>query len=250
MAIALFLSFKAAWVRPKFQERPQAAYDREHHRITWLVRSAQRVGTRLPIYVVVGPERDAAKEAQLLRLGVRGVIPGKTVTPPPWASRHHRLAFSKIGALALTQFDKVFVLDNDMVLLGNIDHLAYAPTPAAVWHTALTPWQWRQNESCAVTTGLLGLTPSSSEFKRAKRHLAAMNRWAGNGSAVVYDGGDQAFFREFYVWYELPARYHVHQALKLPPDDWARVRLLHIISGFRDRSLVPQELRARIHYFY
>lgn len=40
--------------------------------------------------------------------------------------------------------------------------------------SALSAAQWRHNESCAVTTGLLGLTPSADEFKRALGHLYSM----------------------------------------------------------------------------
>ena len=254
VAIVLFLAFDRKLVRPKFQQRPEAAYEREFNRIKWLLRSAKRVQTRLPIYMVVGPERDQAKEAILIRKGLAGVIEGKAVAPPQWASSFHRLTFAKIGALALTQFDKVFVVDNDVTFLGNIDHLAYAQTPSAVWSTAMSPFQWKSNESCAVNSGVLGLSPSMAEFKRAIRHLAKMSRRSGQSGkknrTTLYDGSDQAFFREFYSWYELPARYHAHEALTFPPQDWSRIRLLHTISGFRDRSNVPKDLRKHIRYFY
>lgn len=68
---------------------------------------------------------------------------GPFVIPPVWANRYHRLTFGKIGALALTQFDKVFVFDNDMALAHNVDHLAFAQTPSAVWHTSMARWQVR-----------------------------------------------------------------------------------------------------------
>ena len=53
---------------------------------------------------------------------------------------------------ALTEFDKVFVVDNDMVLLQNIDHIAYAETPSAVrWlSTPLRAGVPRRVRRCAV----------------------------------------------------------------------------------------------------
>ena len=80
--------------------RPHAAYDRELQRILWFVKSARRVKTTVPIHVVVGPERDEKKEALLLKQGVRVTV-GPVVEPPRWASKYHRLTFSKLGALAL-----------------------------------------------------------------------------------------------------------------------------------------------------
>ena len=60
------------------------------------------------------------------------------VPPPRWASSFHHFSFSRIAALALTQFRKVIVMDNDMALRANIDDLASdgARAPGMVFHTA------------------------------------------------------------------------------------------------------------------
>ena len=243
VALLLFLSFNSSLVRPKYLGRPHAAYEREHLRISWFLNSARRVGTRLPIHVVVGPERFPSKEKKLVDLGAH-ILPGVPIPPPRWASSQHLLTFGKIGALALTQFDKVFVLDNDMALMFNIDELAFAPVPAAVWQSAVGPFQFKMKENCAVTTGLLGLAPSAAEFSRALnvlQHEAAVKR---------YDGGDQQFWRLFYTWHELPVRYQAHQQLDMSKEDWLQVRVLHSISGLRNKNLMPPELRPFIKYYY
>jgi hypothetical protein len=129
-------------------------------------------------------------------------------------------------------------------LVQNVDQLAHAQTPSAVWHTALAKWQWRHNESCAVTTGLLGLTPSRSEYERALNYLGQM------GSKSTYDGGDQEFWRKFYTWFELPLRYHAHQTLNMPYADWHQMRVLHSISGLREVNRIPKDMRKYIKYFY
>ena len=41
--------------------------------------------------------------------------------PPRWASKWHKQSFNKLGALAMTQFDKVIVLDNAVVLVKSLD---------------------------------------------------------------------------------------------------------------------------------
>ena len=104
---------------------------RELKRILHFVDTAREARTRLPIHVAIAGERDASSEAQLLAAGV-GLVRTPLVPPPRWASRWHRLSFSKIAALSLTQFDKVIVVDNDAALLRNMDELALAPAPAAV----------------------------------------------------------------------------------------------------------------------
>jgi hypothetical protein len=242
VAILLFLQFNSSLVRPKYLKRPHAAYHRELSRIVWFLRSAKRVRTRLPIHIVVGPERNLKEEARLVALGAH-ITPGVTVRPPHWASSHHRLSFGKVGALALTQFQKVFIFDNDMALAHNVDELAFAPTPSAVWHTAVGPFQIMAKETCAVTTGLMGLEPSAEEFARAVSIL-------DHGKLKPYDGGDQQFWRTFYTWHELPVRYQAHQALRMPVSDWLQVKVLHSISGLRNRNLMPKVLRPLINYYY
>ena len=125
----------------------------------------------------------------------------------------------------------------------------HAETPSAVWHTSMAKWQWRHNESCAVTTGLLGLTPSASEFSRAITHLRGMN--GGGAERSSYDGGDQEFWRKFYdPWYELPLRYQAHQALNMPYDDWHRIRVIHSVSSLREVNRIPKDMRHHYKYFY
>ena len=100
------------------------------------------------------------------------------------------------------------------------------------------------NETCAVTTGLLGLSPSQAEFDRALLHMNSL------GDRAVYDGGDQEFWRKFYTWNELPNRYQAHQALNMPYDQWHQVRVLHTISGLRDVSRIPKDMRHLYTYIY
>jgi len=94
------------------------------------------------------------------------------------------------------------------------------------------------------------LQPSASEFSRALRLLNSPEVFE-TSQGGRYDGGDQAFWREFYShMYELPARYHVHQALEMNISDWRKVRLVHIISGLRAVNKMPKFLRPFIEYFY
>ena len=130
VALVLFLTFNASLVRDKYLKIPYKAYNRELKRIKWFLASAARVRTKLPIHVIVGPERYPPREAELAALGAT-ITPGVFVRPPAFAAgSHHRLSFGKVGALALTQFDKVFVLDNDMALVANVCDSVIPALPA------------------------------------------------------------------------------------------------------------------------
>ncbi|EOD24677.1 hypothetical protein EMIHUDRAFT_450577 [Emiliania huxleyi CCMP1516] len=238
-----FLSFNRSLVRNAFASNPWKARAREVNRVLWFMHTARAVGTLLPVHAVVAGDRDAASEAKLeaagsaAAAGVR-LLSGPMVPSPAWASKWHRLSFNKIAALSFTQFRKVVVLDNDVGLLRSMDHmLLHAPAPAAVFHTTIGPLAKRT--PCAVTTGLLVLRPSQRAFARALSTLAAMNY-----SRETYDGGDEEFWLRYFAdgaaagepLYELPWRYHTHRLLPLPPEEWYRVRMLHLIGSLAGRG--------------
>ena len=229
--LLLFLHFNRSQLRHRFAGRPMDAYAREARRIEWLIRSARLVNTSMPIHAVVGGDRVRR------RRGCAGWA--RRSRRAPSSSRHaglsfHKLSFSRIAALGLTQFKKVVVLDNDMALAGNIDELAvHAEAPAMVWHTSTI---FASKEFSAPTGGLFVLEPSAQAFLNATRHLAQMN---GRSPRRCYDGSDQEFWRDFYraprtPLIELPLRYHAHNGLvTLKPAEWRKVKIVHGISGFK-----------------
>lgn len=243
----LFLAFNASFTRGFFTSRPWRARDREVNRALWFVHTAHAVGTRLPIHAVVAGERHAASEARLIQAGVK-LLHGTLVPPPPWASSFHRLSFNKILALSFTQFRKVIVVDNDVGLVQNMDDLRHAPTPSAVFHTTLGKLSARTQ--CAVTTGLLVLRPSAVDYGRALALLARMNY-----SRAVYDGGDEELWLDYFSevetsLYELPWRYHAHKMLPLPPADWVRVRMMHLIPNLASRGQhIPKTVMQRVEHY-
>ena len=92
--------------------------------------AARRVNTTLPIHVVGGGERNTTAEARFEALGAK-ILPVDIIPPPPWTSTFHKASFQRLSALSFTQFEKVVVMDNDMVLLGNIDDIAAAEARAS-----------------------------------------------------------------------------------------------------------------------
>ena len=53
-AILLFVTHNPRFVRERYKADPRKAYMREVDRAHWLLQSAERVGTKLPIHIVVG----------------------------------------------------------------------------------------------------------------------------------------------------------------------------------------------------
>lgn len=275
-ALLLYLTFSPKLVRNAFLHQPKRAFDREVSRVSHFLRSARRVNTTLPIFVVVAADhRDRAAEAALEALGAR-VLPAPVVAPPRWASPFHRLSFNRISALSFTQFDRVVVLDNDMVLGSNIDALGHAEAPGLVWHPACK-WMLHCGEFAAVTGGLFVLAPSAAEHARALRHLDGMyarysihpndsKAWTNDVNAqrpvcsllgrsrYRYDGSDQEFWRSFYAFsrpYNLPIEFHATSWVRMPRAEWERVRVLHLISGFRpyDKNILSPTLRKLARHF-
>ena len=271
VTLLTFLTFRAAYVRNVFAKKPQRAYIREVRRIAHLASSVRRVGSRLPFHCVVAGDRNQTQERYLESVGVR-IVSGRYLQPylieaatlcdrgcnpmsqrlhpyrtsflepPRWASKWHKQSFNKLGALAMTQFDKVIVLDNDVVLAKSLDELAYAETPSAVFHTAIP-----RLDRCTITTGLMVLTPDLGQYRRALTHLYETM----NYSASRADGGDQEFWHSFLPSiYELPIRYHTHVRLSMSTGDWLRVHMVHAISQFAGRGWsIPKNVTRLLKYF-
>ena len=248
--VLVYLTFKREYVRNKYVASPWKAYRREFNRVVHFLKTARDVNLSLPVYIVAGGYRNATAEAKLVQHGAKAVIEGPFIAPPRWSSSFHKHSFNRIGALALTQFDKVIVMDNDMTLFADIAELAASPTPAVVWHSAsVTPTNLRDREHCAVTGGMFVFRPERAEYERAIEHLRGM--YNGTAARFKYDGSDQEFFRSFYpMFFELPIRYHATSYLKMPAAEWHRVSVVHAISGFRKfDQRFPAFVRKRIRHY-
>ena len=180
-ALLLFLVFDPASVRPAARANPAIAYLREYRRAEWLITTARRVRTALPIAVAVGGARCRECEANLTRLGAL-IIKSVPVPPPTWAAGYHRESFHKLRALGMTRWSRVIVLDNDISLVQNIDHLSGAEAPAAVWHPQHN--HTTGGTEILMNSGLMVLQPNASA-------AAALLRLAASSRRHVYDGGDQ-----------------------------------------------------------
>jgi hypothetical protein len=124
----------AGAVRYWFRRDPFKSYATNMHMLTRLVVSLRAVRSRLPLHLFASGYRHAGYEARLQALGVHvHGSPRGALRRPVWADRHHFGSFAKLRVLALTDFKRVVLLDHDLVVLRNIDHLSGAPAPSIVF---------------------------------------------------------------------------------------------------------------------
>ena len=202
--------------------------------------SLRAVNTSLPVHILATGERYAAVEARVAQMfgvrymGTEGVPP---VTVPTWASKWARGSFAKLRALALTQYDRIVLLDNDNVVLRNVDHLAHAPAPAFVFG-------WKCYPRRELRASTIVLQPSDTAWRRAIRLLS-------EASTAVYDDlGEQSVWRRLYARvHELPAGYAAMRTADLPATEWPKVHIVHdahLIHDVQRAGWHAAEMTARV----
>jgi lipopolysaccharide biosynthesis glycosyltransferase len=167
-----------------------------------LGRSLEATGTDVPRVLMVTPDVPHGALVRLADQGwiLRGIEPVKNPTPlsQQLFPRFDKV-FTKLRAWELVEYEKVVLLDADMVVRKNLDHLFDRPEVAAAPDFLLPH---------SFNSGLMVLDPSRRTFDRMMRALA---------ESPTYDGGDQGFLNTFFgdwfngpgerrlpTWYNLP----------------------------------------------
>lgn len=219
-SIVLSIQFQEAYVRRRYKQAPKFAYLRELNRIKYFLKSAKNVKTQLPITVLVGGLRYYNHEDELKREGVR-IVPMSTLNPPKWASIWHMQSFNKLNAIRLTQYEKVIMLDNDVVLWKNIDHLSRIKTPAAVWV--------RPDE---FNSGVMVLSPSADE-------TLTQNYTRMSAGKDKTKGDQESWLNHYKHWNILPIGYNAHRGICMSDEEWKKVKIVHVINGYEYRRESP-----------
>ena len=167
-----------------------------------LGRSLRATGTREPMVLMVTPDVPRAATERLASQGwtLREIEPVKNPIPvkEQLFPRFDKV-FTKLRAWELEPFDKVVLLDADMVVLQNLDDLFERPELAAAPDFLLPD---------RFNSGAMVLEPSRDKLARMLEKLAA---------APSYDGGDQGFLNGFFGdWYTGPAERRLPTWYNLP----------------------------------
>ena len=156
-----------------------------------LGRSLRATGTREAMVLMVTEDVSEPTRRRLAEQGwsLRDIAPVKNPTPA-----HRQLfprfdkVFTKLRAWELEDFDKVVLLDADMVVRLPVDALFERPELAAAPDFLLPD---------RFNSGLMVLEPSRDKLDRMLKVLAA---------SPTYDGGDQGFLNAFFGdWYTGPS---------------------------------------------
>ncbi|KAJ3702561.1 hypothetical protein LUZ61_006266 [Rhynchospora tenuis] len=95
--------------------------------------------------------------------------------------------YSKFRLWQLTDYDKIIFVDSDVVVLRSLDILFSFPQMSAAG-----------NDGSIFNSGVMVIEPSNCTFKTLMRHRE---------DVVSYNGGDQGFLNELFVWWHrMPRR--------------------------------------------
>ena len=126
-----------------------------------IVRCLRKVHSKYPLYVLLPKNRCEQLLDNIKEINVRYIIKDEISIPEYRENQNHywRDTFFKLQAASLTEFDKVILIDSDMLLLNNIDHLFERHHLTACVAGKLTNPEWTMFNS-----GLMVLKPSKEYF--------------------------------------------------------------------------------------
>ena len=108
----------------------RSCYEYQVNSLLTLHRSLHRVGTQLPIHVLLSGWHDHPRVEDAVRaIGPVTIHRAHTsIQPPNWAVEWHRGTFAKLLVLNLSQQldTRVLFLDGDILAMRSIDHLQHA----------------------------------------------------------------------------------------------------------------------------
>ena len=156
-----------------------------------LGRSLKATGTHEAMVVMVTPDVSLPARNRFAEAGwiVRDIEPVKNPLPAgEQLFPRFEATFTKLRAWELDEFDKVVLLDADMIVLRDLGDLFDRPELSAA------PDFMRPDR---FNSGAMVLEPSRDKLARMLQQLAA---------SPTYDGGDQGFLNTFFGdWYSGPA---------------------------------------------
>lgn len=100
--------------------------------------------------------------------------------------------FLKLQAFNMTEFDKIIVLDNDILLRRNIEHWFNYPAPAATGARGLVEFN----------SGAMVIEPSTELYNALLEHLPKTRRWTGKPQEQDpwnSNGGQQGYLSSFFL---------------------------------------------------
>ena len=182
--------FDPTRVRPAFRRNPSGAASTNLFLFVRVVLSLRAVGSSLPITLLAAGAHVEEFRRAAADLDVRVVV-RDYVDPPRWAYHWHLSSFNKLLALGLTEYDRVIVLDLDMVVVRNVDILAHVPSPAMAFlqhaplrvNDSLPP---SRNDSWATVRWIVGggCSEVAAHARSSRKPQQSVSKTAGEAQYI------------------------------------------------------------------
>ncbi|XP_044475209.1 UDP-glucuronate:xylan alpha-glucuronosyltransferase 2-like isoform X2 [Mangifera indica] len=152
-----------------------------------LAQSLLKTGTKRDLVLLIDKSISVPKREALAAAGWKIRIIKRIRNPMAAKGTYNEYNYSKFRLWQLTDYDKIIFIDADIIVLRNLDLLFHFPQMSATG-----------NDVWLFNSGIMVIEPSNCTFR------ILMNR---RKEIVSYNGGDQGFLNQVYVWWHrLPRR--------------------------------------------
>ncbi|KAJ8763236.1 hypothetical protein K2173_026137 [Erythroxylum novogranatense] len=146
-----------------------------------LAQSLLRTGTKRDLVLLIDKSISRRKRDALVAAGWEIRLIKRIRNPRAQKKAYNEYNYSKFRLWQLADYDKIVFIDSDILVLRNLDLLFRFPQMSATG-----------NDIWMFNSGIMIIEPSNCTFK------ALMD---GLDDVVSYNGGDQGFLNEVFVWW-------------------------------------------------
>ncbi|GJX17512.1 UDP-glucuronate:xylan alpha-glucuronosyltransferase 2 isoform X1, partial [Tanacetum coccineum] len=152
-----------------------------------LAQSLLKAGTNRDLILLIDTSISVEKRDALAAAGWIIRIIERIRNPRAEKYSYNEYNYSKFRLWQLTDYDKIIFIDSDIIVLRNLDLIFSFPQMSAVG-----------NDNSIFNSGIMVIEPSNCTF---------MHFMQQTNEIVSYNGGDQGFLNEIFVyWHRLPRR--------------------------------------------
>lgn len=146
-----------------------------------LAQSLRQTGTKRDLILLIDNSISAAKRRVLAAAGWKIRLITRIRNPKAENGTYNEYNYTKFRLWQLTDYNKIIFIDSDIIVLRNLDILFHFPQLSAVG-----------NDQSIFNSGVMVIEPSNCTFQ------VLMD---GRDDIVSYNGGDQGFLNEIFVWW-------------------------------------------------
>lgn len=152
-----------------------------------LAHSLLKTGTKHDLILLIDSSISLKKRKALATAGWKIRMITRIRNPKAEKDSYNEYNYSKFRLWQLTDYDKIIFIDSDIIVLRNMDILFHFPQMTATG-----------NDGSIFNSGIMVIEPSNCTFKILMQRTKEI---------VSYNGGDQGFLNEVFVWWHrLPRR--------------------------------------------